>query len=79
MDAEKPWIKTVNKRPVLMPTIALVKASLEAHNSPEGADVPAIRRELAEQFGAYATCPVTVRRHLKALGVPARKSPKQNS
>jgi hypothetical protein len=76
MDVEEPWIKTVNKRAMLIPTIALVKASLEAHTSPEGADVPAIRRELAEQFGAYSTCPVTVRRHLKVLGIPASKKAK---
>jgi hypothetical protein len=76
MDVERSWIKTVNKRAMLIPTIALVKASLETHTSRDGADVPAIRRELAAQFGAYSTCPVTVRRHLKVLGVPPRKNAK---
>lgn len=70
---EQPWIKTVKSRAVLIPTIALVKASADAHMSSEGTDVPAIRQELARVFGAQYTCPVTVRRHLKELGIPARK------
>ena len=71
---EQPWIKTVKGRAVLIPTVALVKASAERHMSSEGADVPAIRELLAHQFGAEYTCPVTVRRYLKELGIPARKT-----
>jgi hypothetical protein len=49
----------------------------QINRSTEGADVSAVRKSLAEQFGTYTTCPVTVRRrHLKALGIPARKPAK---
>ena len=67
------WIKTVGRRAVLIPTIELVEASVGRFAIDGGADVPALRQALAEQFGADYTCPVTIRRHLKALGIPARK------
>jgi hypothetical protein len=67
------WIKIVGKRTMLIPTIDLVKASIETLSPGDGVDVPALRGTLAERFGSDSTCPVTVRRHLKTLGVPAKK------
>jgi hypothetical protein len=67
------WIKTVKRKEMLIPTLELVQASVGRFISEDGADAGALRRALAEQFGADGTCPVTVRRHLKALGVPARR------
>jgi hypothetical protein len=67
------WIKTVRNKEMLIPTIELVQASAGKFASAEGVDAAALRKALAEQFGADGTCPVTVRRHLKALGIPARK------
>jgi len=68
------WIKTVRRKEMLIPTIDLVRASVGRFMSDDGADAGALRRALAEQFGADGTCPVTVRRHLKALGIQARKA-----
>ena len=70
---EEPWVKLVHNRPYLIPTLALVRDLAEVNRSAEGADVSAIRKSLAEQFGTYSTCPVTVRRHLKTLGISARR------
>jgi hypothetical protein len=71
---DEPWVKTVDNKSMLIPTVALVQKQAALHRCAEGADVSAIRKSLAAQFGTYSTCPVTVRRHLKALGIPARKS-----
>lgn len=68
---EKPWVKTVGKRTMLIPTLELVKASVEAAN--EKANVLELRQTLAEQFGTDSTCPVTIRHHLQALGFPVRR------
>jgi len=70
---DEPWIKMVRQRTMLIPTIDLVKASIETLAPGDGVDVPALRWTLAERFGSDSTCPVTVRRHLKTLGVPAKK------
>jgi hypothetical protein len=67
------WIKTVGRRAVLIPTIDLVQKSVGRFSSPSGADVPALRQALAEEFGADYTCPVTIRRHLKTLGIRANR------
>jgi hypothetical protein len=67
----KPWVKVVGRRRMLIPTLELVKASVEAADGT--ADVLALRRTLAEQFGTDSTCPVTTRHHLQALGIPVRK------
>jgi hypothetical protein len=67
------WIKTVRNKTMLIPTVDTVRSSLESCMSDGGVDAAALRRALAEQFGSDGTCPVTVRRHLKALGIQPRK------
>lgn len=68
---QKPWVKTVGRRTMLIPTLELVKASVEAAD--DTANVRDLRQSLAEQFGTDSACPVTVRHHLRALGFPVRK------
>jgi hypothetical protein len=65
------WIKTVRNKTMLIPTVDTVRSALGSFTSDAGVDATALRRALAEQFGSDGTCPVTVRRHLKELGVPA--------
>jgi hypothetical protein len=67
----KPWVKTVGKRRMLIPTLDLVKASVETAD--DSANVLELRQTLAEKFGTDSTCPVTIRHHLQALGIPVRK------
>ena len=67
----KSWVKTVGKRKMLIPTLDLVKASVETAD--DGANVLELRQTLAEKFGTDSTCPVTIRHHLQALGIPVRK------
>jgi hypothetical protein len=71
IDETKPWVKTVGKRTMLIPTLELVKASVDAID--DKAKVVDLRRTLADQIGTDSTCPVTVRHHLQALGFPVRK------
>jgi hypothetical protein len=70
-DTDQPWVKVVGKREVLMPTLDLVKASVEAAD--ETTSVLDVRQVLADQFGVDTTCPVTTRRHLQTLGIPVRR------
>jgi hypothetical protein len=65
------WVKTVGKRRMLIPTLELVKATVEAADAK--ANVLELRQSLAEKFGTDSTCPVTIRHHLQALGIPVRK------
>jgi hypothetical protein len=67
------WVKTVRNKTMLIPTVDTVRSSLGRFMSDAGVDAAALRRALAEQFGSDGTCPVTVRRHLNELGVPAVK------
>lgn len=69
---DQPWVKIVGRRRMLIPTLDLVKASVEAAD--EGANVLALRQTLADRFGTDSTCPVTIRHHLNALGFPVRKA-----
>lgn len=68
---DEPWVKEVGKRTMLIPTLDLVKASVDAAD--KAVTVLDLRQTLAEQFGTDSTCPVTIRRHLKALGVTVGK------
>jgi hypothetical protein len=68
---DEPWVKEVGKRTMLIPTLELVKASVDAAG--QKATVLDLRQTLADQFGTDSTCPVTIRRHLKALGVTVGK------
>ena len=70
-DKDEPWVKVVGKREVLIPTLDLVKASVEAAD--DKASVLDVRQALADQFGVDTTCPVTIRRHLQTLGIPVRR------
>jgi hypothetical protein len=70
-DRDEPWVKIVGKREVLMPTLDLVRASVEAAD--DKTSVLDVRQALAEQFGLDTSCPVTVRRHLQTLGIPVRR------
>jgi hypothetical protein len=69
-DAE-PWVKTVRGKTMLIPTVELVRREAEAGPS---LDPRALRQTLAHRFGTDGTCPVTVRRHLKALGLLQKNS-----
>lgn len=68
---DKTWVKMVGKRTMLIPTLDLVKASVDAAD--ETANVLDLRQALAHQYGVDSTCPVTIRRHLNALGIPVRR------
>lgn len=68
---DEPWVKIVGKRTMLIPTLDLVQASVEAAD--ETANVLDLRQTLAMQYGADSTCPVTVRRQLHALGIPVKR------
>lgn len=72
MQQEKSWVKTVRDRSMLIPTLDAVKASIGKLNPQDEVDVTSLREALASQFGTDSTCPVTVRRHLKTLGVLAK-------
>ena len=67
----EPWVKTVGKRRMLIPTLELVRATVEAADAK--ANVLKLRQTLAEQFGTDSTCPVTIRHHLQSLGIPVRR------
>lgn len=67
----KSWVKIVGKRTMLIPTLELVKARAEAAD--QTINVLQLRQMLADEYGTDATCPVTIRRHLQALGYPVRK------
>lgn len=68
---DKPWVKMVAGRTMLIPTLELVKTRAEVAD--QNQNVLQLRQSLAEEFGTDATCPVTVRRHLQALGYPVRR------
>jgi hypothetical protein len=70
-NSEEPWVKTVGKRSMLIPTLDLVKASVEAAD--ETTNVLDLRQTLARQYGVDSTCPVTIRHHLHALGIPVKR------
>lgn len=68
---DEPWVKMVGKRTMLIPTLDLVKASVDAAD--ETANVLDLRQALARQYGVDSTCPVTIRHHLHALGIPVKR------
>jgi hypothetical protein len=65
---EKVHIKQVKGKSVVVPALEDVKrlAGLQRGHTIETA---AIRLSLAKEFGTQMCCPVTVRRHLKTLGL----------
>jgi hypothetical protein len=68
---DEPWVKTVRGKTMLIPTVELVRKEAEAA---AGLDARALRQALASRFGTDATCPVTMRRHLKTLGILQKNS-----
>lgn len=52
---------------MLIPTEQMVAEKLRAAPAGEVSDLGALRRALANEFGADACCPVTVQRHMVAI------------
>lgn len=52
---------------MLIPSERMVADKLGAAPAGRVSDLSGLRRELAEEFGADACCPVTVQRHLVAI------------
>jgi|EndMetStandDraft_4_1072995.scaffolds.fasta_scaffold47793_2 hypothetical protein len=59
--------KMVRGKSTLIPSLAMVETAIATGNPNVPVDRKALREGLARQYGSDATCPVTVRRHLKAL------------
>jgi hypothetical protein len=66
-------LKLVRGKLVLVPSLALLQSALPAGAAP--VDPKALRARLLEHSEAALVCPVTVRRHLKALGRVVAKVP----
>ncbi len=63
--------KVVKGKSVVVPTLEDVAQQVSGLNGRvrKVTDTAPIRRALAEQFKTQMACPVTVRRHLKTLGL----------
>ena len=66
-------LKQVRGKLVLVPSLALLESALPVGTGP--VDTKALRAHLLENSAAALVCPVTVRRHLKALGRVVAKGP----
>jgi hypothetical protein len=62
--------KNVRGKTVLVPSLELVRSNLDGAG--RHIDANALRAKLKQQFSVQLICPVTLRRHLKALGVTSK-------
>jgi hypothetical protein len=60
-------IKTVKGKTVLVPSLALFKQHLTDHS--RFVDTLRLRQSLTKAYGTQLVCPVTMRRHMKTLGL----------
>ncbi len=68
MSAGSPEFKAVKGKSVVVPTLEDVAALVKGQSGKVTNTTP-IRLALAQKYGTQMACPVTVRRHLKALGL----------
>ena len=68
MNGGVPEFKMVKGKSVVVPTLANVAALVEGHAGKVNDTAP-IRHALARKYNTQMACPVTVRRHLKTLGL----------
>ncbi len=68
MSGELPEFKRVKGKSVVVPTLNDVAALVKGRRA-KITDTAPIRHALARQYGTQMACPVTVRRHLKLLGL----------
>jgi hypothetical protein len=71
LDEIETQTKIVRGKTVLVPSLALFKQYLPAGKGP--VDTASMRQSLKLAFGTQLICPVTMRRHLKALGLEVKK------
>ncbi|MEP6827479.1 MAG: hypothetical protein ABJA10_05345 [Aestuariivirga sp.] len=70
MDVET-HIKVVRGKKVLVPSLTLFKQHFPDQS--QAVDTSLMRQSLTAAYGTQLVCPVTMRRHLKTLGLSTKK------
>jgi hypothetical protein len=66
-------IKTVRGKTVLVPSLALLQKYLPKHA--RMIDAQALRQAMTADHNTALVCPVTLRRHFRALGLSVKPKP----